>query len=315
LRGRLRYPGDPMWRQFVPDVLELEDSEGQEDPLAEEPCSPVPNLVHRYPDRALWLVSTRCAAHCRFCTRKRRWLHPVPMTRALKTAALDYIAAERGVRDVLLSGGDPLLLGQRTLEGYLRALRRIGHVEIIRIGTRIPVALPARVTAALASSLGCYHPLYVNLHINHPWELTPETRHAVALLADAGIPLGSQTVLLRGVNDDERVLEELFRSLLALRVRPYYLLQMDLMRSTAHFRTPVATGLEIVAALHRRLSGMALPQYVIDLPGGRGKVPLLPTTSARVTPGALIFDDDRGEPVSYPLVPGEAARLRRLLTG
>jgi lysine 2,3-aminomutase len=311
--GLIRGPGDPIWRQVMPDARELEDTTGWEDPLAEEDLSPVPNLVHRYPNRVLWLVSQECAVHCRFCTRKRRWNKPQPLTEEYFQGALGYISSHREVRDVILSGGDPLLLSLSRLERILMSLRKINHVEVIRIGTRVPCALPEKVTEELAAVVAGYHPVYVNVHFNHPWEITPESRRACALLANAGIPLGSQTVLLRGVNDRVEILAELFQKLLSLRVRPYYLMQMDLTRGAAHFRTPLSKGLEIVGSLRNHVSGMAIPHFVIDLPGGRGKVPLVPDWVEAINEGELTLRDYRGNLCAYPLLPGEGEELARWL--
>lgn len=310
-RNLIRFSGDPIWRQAVPDLRELEDLEGLEDPLAEEALSPVPNLVHRYPNRVLWLISHECAMYCRFCTRKRRWEKPLPFTDEHFKGALDYICGNRNVKDVLLSGGDPLLLPLSRLENILAALRKIPHVEIIRIGSRIPCVDPGRITPELAAMLSRYHPLFMNLHFNHPWEITPQSREACTLLADAGIPLGSQTVLLRDVNDRPEILGELFQQLLSLRVRPYYLLQMDLTRGTSHFRTPVATGLKIIHALRNRISGLAMPHFVIDLPGGQGKIPLSPDYVQEINRSFMVFKDYRGERCEYPLLEGEEGELRR----
>ncbi len=312
--GLIRTAGDPIWRQVVPDVRELSDPSGFDDPLAEESLSPVPNLVHRYPNRVLWLVNDRCAIHCRFCTRKRKWGEGP--SRALDQEigpALDYIAKNRDIRDVLLSGGDPLLLPQARLREILERLRRIEHVQVIRIGTRVPCALPRLVTPDLAALLGSFHPVYVNIHFNHPEELTPESERACALLANAGIPLGSQTVLLRDVNDDPATLGTLFHRLLALRVRPYYLMQMDLTKGTAHFRTPVATGLRILGALRNRISGLAMPHFVIDLPGGHGKVAMTPRMVREISPERMVCENYLGKLCSYPLLDGEAEELSRLL--
>jgi len=311
--GLIGAPGDPIWRQVVPDAVELEDRTGWEDPLNEENLSPVPNLVHRYRNRVLWLVSSECAVHCRFCTRKRRWQNPQPLTEEGFQEGLKYIATHREIRDVLLSGGDPLLLPFPRLDAILSSLRQIAHVEVIRIGSRLPCVLPHGITTTLTGMLARYHPIYLNLHFNHPRELTPEANRACHLLSDAGIPLGSQTVLLRGVNDQAEVLGELFQSLLRARVRPYYLMQMDLIQSAAHFRTPIGTGLEILAALRNRISGMAIPHFVVDLPGGRGKVALLPNSVERIDQEELTFRDYRGEVCSYPLLPGEREALARLL--
>ena len=273
----IREKGDPIWRQAVPDIVELHDDCQKSDPLNEQSLSPVPGLIHRYPDRVVWLVSNECAVYCRFCMRKRRVgcgsEAGLPESRA---DALGYIAAHPSIRDVILSGGDPLLIEDQQLEEILSSLRAIPHVEIIRIGSRVPVTFPERITRNLAVMLKRYQPLYINTHFNHPLEINSESHKACALLVDAGIPLGNQTVLLKGVNDDAAVMKELMRGLLSIRVKPYYLHQMDLVKGTAHFRTSVKTGLSIMDALRGHLSGMAVPYYVIDLPGGKGKVPLLP---------------------------------------
>ena len=311
--GLIRSVGDPIWRQVVPDVLEMADETGWQDPLAEEDLSPVPNLVHRYPNRVLWLVSQECALHCRFCTRKRRWQKPLPLTQEYFHGALDYIASHPEVRDVVLSGGDPLLLPMARLESILVNLRKIRHVEIVRIGTRVPCALPERITAGLVAMLSRYHPVYMNIHFNHPWEITRESSRACRLLADAGVPLGSQTVLLRGINDRADVLAELFQKLLTLRVRPYYLMQMDLIQGAAHFRTPVSAGLSILNSLRNRISGMAMPHFVVDLPGGRGKTPLVPDYVVAINAGRLMLKDYLGEISAYPLLPGEDEELSRWL--
>lgn len=305
----LRSPGDPIWRQIVPDISEIEDPGGVDDPLSEEPLSVVPNLVHRYPSRVLWLISTTCAALCRFCTRKRRWSSPLVLTDTLLDSGTAYIRSHPEVRDVLLSGGDPLLLPAERLETILTALRTIPHVEIIRIGTRAPVFYPQRIEADFATMLARFHPLYVNIHFNHPVEITPESIRACTLLANVGIPLGSQTVLLKGVNDDVEVLAELFQRLLTLRVRPYYLMQMDLARGTGHFRTPIHRGLEILRGLRNRVSGLAMPHFVIDLPGGQGKVPLVPNSIQEVGSDRLVVRDWLGRLCHYPLLPGESHEL------
>ncbi len=277
----IREPGDPIWRQCVPDPLELSDEESLPDPLCEEGLSPVPGLIHRYPDRAVWLVSNACAVYCRFCMRKRQvGCGPISAISS-RDEALRYIAETPAIRDIILSGGDPLLLPDDELADLLAALRCIPHLEIIRIGTRVPVTLPERVTKNLCSLLKRFHPLYVNTHFNHPREITPESSAACFMMADAGIQLGNQTVLLKGVNDDPLVMKELMTGLLRIRVRPYYIHQMDLVRGTRHFRTPVNRGLEIMGALRGHISGLATPYYVIDLPGGKGKVPLLPEDTRR----------------------------------
>jgi lysine 2,3-aminomutase len=316
----IRSSGDALWNQVVPDIRELSDTSGFEDPLAEETLSPVPNLVHRYHNRVLWLINDQCAIHCRFCTRKRKWRSGRSEARESAACtdigpALDYIARHEQIQDVLLSGGDPLLLPMERLKEVLSRLREIRHVRIIRIGSRLPGALPLAITPQLAGMLSRFHPLFVNMHFNHPDELTADSERACATLADSGIPLGSQTVLLRGVNDSESVLAELFQRLLSARVRPYYLLQMDLTRSTAHFRTPIGAGLKILRKLRNRISGPAMPHFVIDLPGGRGKVPLLPNMIREVGKGSMVFENYLGELCRYPLLEGEEEELKTEIGG
>ena len=265
-------PGDPIWRQCVPDPREIEGDQLFEDPLNEAAQSPVPAVVHRYPDRALLLVSGHCAGYCRFCTRKSRvGGAALAFSDAQILAGIDYIAERPEIRDVILTGGEPLLLDDDRLLGYLDRLKRLPHLEVLRIGTRVPVTLAARITPALCTELAKFHPLFINTHFNHPRELTPEAAAACARLANAGIPLGNQTVLLKDVNDDAATMVELCRRLLAMRVRPYYLHQMDLAKGTGHFRVPIERGLEIVQGLRGRVSGLAIPFYVIDPPDGRGK--------------------------------------------
>jgi len=264
-------PGDAIWRQCVPDPAELDDFSQSPDPLDEERLSPVPGLIHRYPDRVVWIVSSSCAVYCRFCMRKRG-VGCTGMAAAPQDEAIAYIASRPQIRDVVLSGGDPLLLADDRLDALLTALRKIPHVEIVRIGSRVPVTLPERITPRLVRMLKRHHPLFVNTHFNHPDEITPQSAQACARLADAGIQLGNQTVLLKGVNDEPLVMRRLMQRLLAIRVRPYYLHQMDLVKGTAHFRTPVSRGVEVLNALRGHTSGMAVPHYVIDLPGGKGKV-------------------------------------------
>jgi lysine 2,3-aminomutase len=270
-------PGDPVWRQCVPDLSELADDELPEDSLNERSFSPVPAVVHRYPDRALLLVSGQCAGYCRFCTRKNRvGTSALAFSQQQVTEGIAYIAATPRIRDVILTGGDPLLLDNDCLEEILTRLHVIPHVEILRIGSRVPVTLPARITPALCSLLARFQPLYLNTHFNHPREIVSGSIEACARLADAGIPLGNQTVLLCGVNDDPAVMIDLCRKLLKIRVRPYYLHHLDQARGTAHFRVPVERGLEIIATMRGQISGLGIPQYVVDPPGGQGKVPLLP---------------------------------------
>jgi lysine 2,3-aminomutase len=271
-------PNCPIRRQVIPTGRELGAFEAMMvDSLSEEAHSPVPGLVHRYPDRVLMLVSTQCASYCRFCTRSRIVGDPgAQFSRADHDAQIDYIANTPAVRDVLISGGDPLVLPQRTLEDLLRRLRAIPHVDIVRIGTRVPVFLPQRIDKGLVDMLRHYHPLWMNIHFNHVREITPEVRRACELLADAGIPLGCQSVLLAGVNDCPNVMKQLVHELVKRRVRPYYLYQCDLVPGAGHFRTRVADGIQIIEALRGHTSGFAVPTYVIDAPGGGGKVPISP---------------------------------------
>ncbi len=275
--GLIKEVDDPIWRQAVPCEQELHDSVCPSDPLEEENQSPVPNLVHRYPDRVLFLISSECAMYCRFCTRKRKvGGENMVINRETIENGLNYIRAHAEIRDVILSGGDPLLLSDERLDWILRELRAIAHVEIIRIGSRIPVVLPQRITMGLIRVLRKYQPIYLNTHFNHPDEITETAAKACSRLANAGIPLGNQSVLLRGVNDDPAVMKRLMQKLLAIRVRPYYIFQADMVKGTNHFRTSVEEGIEIMRALRGHTSGLGVPAYVIDAPGGGGKIPILP---------------------------------------
>jgi lysine 2,3-aminomutase len=296
--GLIEQPEDAVWRQCIPDLRELADEAQAEDPLDEELLSPVPGLIHRYPDRVVWLVSSACAVYCRFCMRKRRVGCCGATGTGKRDAALAYLGAHPEIRDVVLSGGDPLLLEDDTLEEILSGLARIPHVEIVRIGTRMPVTLPERITSGLCRMLKKFHPLYVNTHFNHPREITAASAQACARLADAGIPLGNQTVLLQGVNDDPLVMKRLMQLLLKIRVKPYYLHQMDLVKGTAHFRTSINRGLEIMEGLRGHTSGLASPYYAVDLEGGKGKVPLLPEYVRREETD-LIIRSYRGDVVRY----------------
>ncbi len=295
----IKQSDDPIWRQAVPDVQELNDSVCMEDPLNEENLSPVPNLVHKYPDRALFLVHNQCAVYCRFCTRKRK-VGTKEMHVSLDTidAGLDYLRNTASIRDVLVSGGDPLLLEDNRLDHILSSLRAIPHIAIIRIGSRVPCTLPMRVTEELAAIIKRYHPIYINTHFNHPDEVTPEASIACNRLADAGIPLGSQTVLLKGVNDDPEIIKQLMYKLLQIRVKPYYLFQTDLTKGTNHFRTSIDKGLEIMQALIGHISGMAVPTFAVDAPGGGGKIPLLPNYVQHMGK-QLVFQNYCGETCIY----------------
>lgn len=269
-------PDCPVRRQFIPSVDELTASEQEQfDPLSEDHHSPVKGLVHKYPDRVVVFLTMQCAAFCRHCTR-RRVVGQVDraMTEKRFMACLSYIRTHPEIRDVLLTGGDPLVGSDSWLEGFLTQLRAIPHVEVVRIGTRTPVVMPQRITPELCRILERYHPLWINIHFNHPREITPEAAEACDLLTRAGIPLGSQTVLLRGVNDDPKVLKDLFHGLARIRVRPYYLYQCDTVEGTSHFWTPVERGLELISSLRGHTSGFCVPTFVVDSP--LGKVPVAP---------------------------------------
>jgi len=296
----IEHRDDPIGRQCLPDARELAtDPTLREDPLAEARHAPVPGLIHRYPDRVVLLAAAQCAVYCRFCTRKRQVGCPALASLAADAEpALDYIARQPAIHDVLLSGGDPLLLEDDRLEQLLLRLRAIPHVETIRIGSRVPVTLPQRVTPRLAALLKKFPPLYLNTHFNHPRELTPAAAEACRLLAEAGVVLGNQSVLLRGVNDAAATLTELFRGLLRLRVRPYYLHQMDLARGTGHFRVRLERGQELLRQLRGPLSGLAIPHYMVDLPGGCGKIPLTPEYVVQLGDRALLRTPD-GAVISY----------------
>jgi lysine 2,3-aminomutase len=300
--GLIKDRGDPIWKQAIPDIRELEDS-GMEDPLGEEKDSPVPGLTHRYPDRVLFYVSHTCAMYCRFCTRKRKVARSESVQKTQIEKGLEYIRRHTEIRDVVLSGGDPLMLSDAALERILRGVRAIPHVEIIRIGTRMPVTLPHRVTGDLCAMLKRYHPLFVNTHFNHPREITPESTRACTLMADAGIPLGNQSVLLRGVNDDVETMKKLVQGLLTIRVRPYYIYQIDLIKGGGHFQTSVQKGLEIIEALRGHTSGLAVPTLVIDAPGGGGKIPIAPESIVSFDDKEIVVRNFRGQQYRYPSHP------------
>ncbi len=274
--GLIREPGDPIWLQCVPDRIELEDLDGMEDPLNEDEMSPVPNITHRYPDRCLFLVTSQCGMYCRFCTRKRKVGDSGKISFKQLESGFNYIEEHTEIRDVILSGGDPLMLTDYLLERVLKRLREIPHVEIIRLGTKMPCVLPQRITPELCRMLKKYHPIYVNTHFNHPWEVTEESTKACGMLVDAGCPVNNQAVLMKGVNDNPDVMKELMLKLLKMRVRPYYLFMADSTKGTSHFRTSVETGLDIMDHLRGHISGLGIPYFVIDAPGGGGKIPLLP---------------------------------------
>jgi lysine 2,3-aminomutase len=296
-------PDQAIRRSVIPTVYEMCRCPGEaDDPLGEEHQSPIPGLVHRYPDRVLLLATDFCSSYCRYCTRSRVVGQGgiTPSTRRLQ-AIFDYIRSKPQIRDVLISGGDPLTLSDARLEYILSNLRAIQHVEIIRIGTKIPAVLPQRITPQLARMLRKYHPLWMSLHFTHPDECCYESVKACNILADAGLPLGSQTVLLKGVNDSAEVMKRLMHSMMKMRVKPYYLYQCDPISGSQHFRTSVSKGVEIIRSLRGHTSGYAVPTYVIDAPGGGGKIPLSPDYVEDKDPsGNLSLRNYEGRTFQYP---------------
>jgi len=294
-------PNCPIRRQALPTLQEIHFSPHDLlDPCAEDENSPVHGLVHRYPDRVLLLVTDKCAVYCRYCTRRRMvGSSEKCITEEEMDEAINYIQATKKVRDVLISGGDPLLLEDDHLERILTKLRKIPHVEIVRIGTRVPVTLPQRITPALTNMLRKYHPLWMSIHFSHPKEITKEVRRSCGLLSDAGIPLGSQTVLLRGINDKPSIMKRLMHELLKTRVRPYYIYQCDLAMGTEHFRTPIAVGINIIEKLRGHTTGYAVPSFVIDAPGGGGKIPVGPTYLISQDKGRMVLRNYQGKVFEY----------------
>jgi lysine 2,3-aminomutase len=298
---------DPIRRQVVPRAEEIVPFTGMmEDSLAEDRHSPVPGLVHRYPDRVLMLVTTQCASYCRYCTRSRIVGDPTAnFSRADFEAQIEYLKRTPQVRDVLLSGGDPLTLAPRLLDELLGRLREIEHIEIIRIGSRVPVFLPQRITTEFCDTLAKYHPLWMNIHVNHPSEISQELADACDRLSRAGVPLGNQSVLLAGINDCVHIQRQLVQDLVRIRVRPYYLYQCDLVDGAGHFRTPVAKGIEIIEGLRGHTSGYAVPTFVVDAPGGGGKIPVMPNYQISMSDHKIILRNYEGyittyeEPVEY----------------
>jgi lysine 2,3-aminomutase len=319
-------PHDPVRKQVIPTARELDKFESMmEDSLAEDRHSPVPGLVHRYPDRVLFLVTTQCASYCRYCTRARIVGDPAAtFNRKEWDAAIEYLQRTPQVRDVLLSGGDPLTIAPKLLEELLGRLRAIPHIEIVRIGSRVPVFLPMRVDQDLCDMLQKYHPLWLNIHVNHPNEITPELREACDRMSRAGIPLGNQSVLLAGVNDSVNIQRQLAHELVKMRVRPYYLYQMDLIEGGGHFRTTVSKGIEIIEGLRGHTSGYAVPLYVVDAPGGGGKIPVMPNYMISQAPGKVVLRNYEGfittytEPLDYnphEIDPLDRAARKRIETG
>ncbi len=295
-------PDCPIRRQVIPRIEEsLDSAEEMADPCGEDSHMPVPGLVHRYPDRVLFLVTDRCASYCRYCTRSR--VVSGVGDQELHTefeAAFRYLEAHTEVRDVLLSGGDALLFSDAKLDGILRRLRSIEHIEFVRIGSRVPIFLPQRITPELCQMLAKYHPLFMSVHVNHPRELTLEVKEALERLANHGIPLGNQSVLLRGVNDDLETMRTLVHKLLRCRVRPYYLYQCDLIKGSSHLRTSVGKGLEIIEGLRGHTTGYAVPQLVIDAPGGGGKVPVNPDYLMHRDGERTLIRNYEGKVFEYP---------------
>ncbi len=308
----IRTPGDPIWKQCVPHQDELEDMDASEDPLNEDAMSPVPNITHRYPDRVLFLVTSQCGMYCRFCTRKRKVGNSDKISMRNLESAFNYIETHKEIRDVILSGGDPLMLTDTMLEKILKRLRQIPHLEIIRIGSKMPCVLPQRITPKLCNMIKKYHPVYVNTHFNHPWEVTPESKKACEMLADAGIPVGNQTVLMKGVNDDPAVIKELMQKLLFMRVKPYYLYMADETKGANHFRTSIRKGIEIMENLRGHTSGLAIPYFVIDAPGGGGKIPLLPEYVLHHDDEKIIMRNYKGEVYMYEDIEGKKEALRKI---
>lgn len=293
--------------QAVPDIRELDDgAESHADPLHEDVDSPVPGLTHRYPDRVLFLVTRVCSMYCRHCTRRRMvGSTDGHMSKDDIANGIEYIRTHPEIRDVLISGGDPLILMDGQLEEILKSLRAIEHVEILRIGTRMPVVLPQRITEDLVAMLAKYHPLYVNTHFNHYHEITAESKEACERLANAGIAVGNQSVLLRDVNDCPRIMKKLVQELLKIRVKPYYIYQCDLSQGIEHFRTSIAKGVEIIEALRGHTTGMAVPTFVVDAPGGGGKIPVMPNCVVSMSDKRVALRNYEGVIASYtqPLHP------------
>lgn len=304
-------PNDPVRRQAIPSIKETHQASADLlDPLHEDEDSPVPGITHRYPDRVLFLITDMCSMYCRHCTRRRfAGQKDANVGLDLIQQGIDYIARTPQVRDVLLSGGDCLMVSDEVLESIIKRLRAIPHVEIIRLGSRTPVVCPMRITDKLVNMFKQYHPIWLNTHFNHPNECTPEAFEACAKLANAGIPLGNQSVLLRGVNDDTRVMKKLVQRLVQMRVRPYYIYQCDLSMGLEHFRTTVSKGIEIIENLRGHTSGYAVPTFVVDAPGGGGKTPVMPQYVISQAPGKVVLRNYEGvittytEPMDY--TPGE----------
>ncbi|MBK7489526.1 MAG: KamA family radical SAM protein [Bacteroidales bacterium] len=294
-------PWSPLRRTMIPtsDELIITDAE-KADPLNEMGSSPVPGIVHRYPDRALFTVTQFCSSYCRYCTRSHSVGKLGHLTKVEWEQALDYLREHTEIRDVIISGGDPLTMNDSKIEYLLSNLRAIKHIEILRIGTKVPAVLPQRITPQLVNMLKKYHPLFLSIHFTHPDEMTPETRRACEMLADAGMPLGSQTVLLKGINDDPATMKSLMHKLLTVRVRPYYIYQCDLIPGSSHFRTTIEKGIDIIENLRGHTSGYAVPQFVVDAPGGGGKIPVLPDYVVESGPEKWVLRNYKNNRYTYP---------------
>jgi len=294
-------PWSPLRRTMIPtsDELIITDAE-KADPLNEMGSSPVPGIVHRYPDRALFTVTQFCSSYCRYCTRSHSVGKLGHLTKGEWELAFDYLREHTEIRDVIISGGDPLTMNDSKIEYLLSNLRAIKHIEILRIGTKVPAVLPQRITPQLVNMLKKYHPLFLSVHFTHPDEMTPETRKACEMLADAGMPLGSQTVLLKGINDDPATMKSLMQKLLTVRVRPYYIYQCDLIPGSSHFRTTIEKGIDIIENLRGHTSGYAVPQFVVDAPGGGGKIPILPAYVVESGPEKWVLRNYKKNRYTYP---------------
>jgi len=294
-------PGNPLRRTMIPSGDEMITTDAEKaDPLDEMGSSPVPGIVHRYPDRALFTVTQFCSSYCRYCTRSHSVGKLGHLTKGEWDRAFKYLAEHTEIRDVIISGGDPLTMNDEKIEYLLSNLRAIKHIEILRIGTKVPIVLPQRITPALVAMLKKYHPLFMSLHFTHPAEINDETKKACNMLADAGIPLGSQTVLLKGINDNPVIMKSLVQKLLAIRVRPYYLYQCDLIPGSSHFRTTIEKGIEIIENLRGHTSGYAVPQFVVDAPGGGGKIPILPSYVVESGPEKWVLRNYKKKQYTYP---------------
>jgi len=294
-------PWSPLRRTMIPtsDELIITDAE-KADPLNEMGSSPVPGIVHRYPDRALFTVTQFCSSYCRYCTRSHSVGKLGHLTKGEWERAFEYLREHTEIRDVIISGGDPLTMNDSKIEYLLSNLRAIKHIEILRIGTKVPAVLPQRITPQLVNMLKKYHPLFLSIHFTHPDEITPETRRACEMLADAGMPLGSQTVLLSGINDDPATMKSLMQKLLTVRVRPYYIYQCDLIPGSSHFRTTIEKGIEVIENLRGHTSGYAVPQFVVDAPGGGGKIPILPHYVVESGPEKWVLRNYKQNRYTYP---------------